>query len=169
MINAPLKDKPSRPDAGKYLILLVMLLLISAFSGYLMSMPSLIGRVGMDIFYKEYHFLATWWKGALSVFIVLFLLLIIQGIVQFKLRKERAIIFQVLFLFLAIAGFIISYNDFHSERTHRWLKDRFHIGVYLFWLGCALVSIFYLLSGKKKLFYEDKRGHPGIQTNESRL
>jgi hypothetical protein len=169
MINDPLKDKPSPPETGKYLILLLMLLLISAFSGYLMSMPSLIGRVGMDIFYKEYHFLATWWKGALSVFIVLFLLLLIQGMIQYKLRKGRAILLQALFLLLAIAGFIISYNDFHSERTHRWLKDRFHIGVYLFWLGCALVSIFYLLSGKKKLLYEDKRGHPGIPANESRF
>lgn len=168
MKTDPANQPSFRRDTGKYLLLLVILLLLSSISGYLMSKPSLVGRVGMDLFYKEYRFLSTWWKGALSVFIVLFLLTVIQGIIQFKVSKGRSIMFELLFLLLAAAGFILTYMDFHSEKTHRWLKDRFHTGVYLFWCGWALVSIFYLLSPKKALSYEDQRRNPGVPEDKIR-
>jgi len=167
MKSQPVNSPPFRADTGKYLMLLVILLLLSSISGYLMSKPSLVGRVGIDLFYREYRFLSVWWKGALSVFIVLFLLTLIQGMIHFRVRKGRSVLFQVLFLLLAVGGFIITYMDFHSDRTHRWLRDRFHIGVYLFWCGWALVSIFYLLSPKKRLIYEDQRRNPGIQEEKT--
>jgi hypothetical protein len=156
------KRQTIRTDPGKFLMLLVMLLLLSAISGYLMSKPSLVGRVGIDLFYRKYRFLSTWWKGALSVFMVLSVLLIIQGILHFRLSRKTGRWVLLLFLVAGLAGLGATYADFHTDRTHRWLKDRFHTGVYLFWCGWLLVSLFYLLLRKKNFSYEDQRWNPGL-------
>ena len=123
-------------------LLVVFLAALASLSGYLMSKASFVGRLGMTYVYKEYRFLKTWWKGALAVFLVWMLLLVIQYIVERKLSKQKAVIVHVIFILLALVGLYFTYSDFQNTTSHRWLKERFHIGAYLFWLGWIIVTIF---------------------------
>src|SRR3954469_21871393 len=80
----------------------LFLLFLSCLSGYLMSKPSLIGKVGIDLFYREYKFLRTWWQGALAVFITLMVFLFLQGLIQRKLSRNTANIIQVVMILMAL-------------------------------------------------------------------
>ncbi|MBO9682611.1 MAG: cytochrome d ubiquinol oxidase subunit II [Flavisolibacter sp.] len=135
-------------------LLIVFLAALASLSGYLMSKASFIGRLGMTYVYKEYRFLKTWWKGALAVFIVWILLLIIQTIVERKLSKQKAIIVHVAFILLALVGLYFTYSDFQHTTSHRWLKERFHIGAYLFWLGWVIISVFYIVQKREDILTE---------------
>jgi hypothetical protein len=138
-------------NAKRISILVVFLAALACLSGYLMSKASFIGRLGMTYVYKEYRFLKTWWKGALTVFIVWMILLIIQMIIERKLSKQKAIIVYVIFILLALAGLYFTYSDFQNATSHRWLKERFHIGAYLFWLGWIIISVFCMVQKRKRI------------------
>lgn len=139
---------------GKRISLVVFLAALASLSGYLMSKASFIGRLGMTYVYKEYHFLKTWWKGALAVFVVWIILLVIQSIIERKLSKQKAIIAHVIFIILALVGLYFTYSDFQHTTSHRWLKERFHIGAYLFWLGWIIISAFCIVQKKEDILEE---------------
>jgi hypothetical protein len=114
---------------------LLILACLSVISGILMSEASFAGRAGINLFYKKYSYLKTWWQGALSVFLVLMVLFIMQGILQRKLSFFKSRIIHSLLLLTTLAGLLFTYSDFRHTTTHRWLGERFHIGAYLFWMG----------------------------------
>jgi hypothetical protein len=145
----------------KFLILVLALILLACLSGYLMSQPSLVGKIGISLFYKQYAFLQKWWQGAISVFGTWMVLLIIQFTVQRKLSRRDAMILQSALIVLALVGFYFTYRDFRDTTTHRWLKDRFHIGAYLFWVGWILISLFCMLNKKPEaaLYENERRDH----------
>jgi len=123
-------------------ILVLCLAALASLSGYLMSKASFIGRIGMTFVYKEYKFLKTWWKGALFVFVVWMIVLIVQTIIEKKLSKKTATIIHVIFILLALVGLYFTYSDFQHTTSHRWLKEKFHLGAYLFWMGWMIISVF---------------------------
>lgn len=141
-------------NAKRTSLLVLFLTALAALSGYLMSKASLIGRLGMTYVYKEYKFLKTWWKGALAVFVVWMTVLIIQAIVEKKLSKQKATIVHVIFILLALVGLYFTYSDFQHTTSHRWLKERFHIGAYLFWLGWIIISVFCIVQKKRDILTE---------------
>jgi hydrogenase-4 membrane subunit HyfE len=108
----------------------------------------------MTYVYKEYRFLKTWWKGALVVFVVWMILLIIQQIIENKLPKQKAVIVHVIFILLAFVGLYFTYSDFQQTTSHRWLKERFHIGAYLFWLGWIIISAFCIVQKRGDILTE---------------
>lgn len=140
---------------AKFVSFLVLFLaLLACLSGYLMSKASFVGRLGMTYVYKEYRFLKTWWQGALAVFVVWIILLVIQTVVERKLSKTRATVVHVIFILLALVGLYFTYSDFQHTTSHRWLKERFHIGAYLFWLGWIIISAFCIVQTKRDLLKE---------------
>lgn len=141
-------------NAKRTSLLVVFLTALAALSGYLMSKASFIGRLGMTYVYKEYKFLKTWWKGALAVFVVWMIVLIIQAIVEKKLSQQKATIVHVIFILLALVGLYFTYSDFQHTTSHRWLKERFHIGAYLFWLGWIIISVFCIVQKKTDILTE---------------
>lgn len=128
---------------------ILYLLALSVLAGYMLSKVSLLGRAGISIFYKEYKFLKVWWQGGSVVFVLLLVLYGIQSIIYTRANKLIARGAQVTALFLAFTGLILSYNDFRDDLSHRWLGERFHIGVYCFWVGWLSISIFLLVQKKK--------------------
>jgi hydrogenase-4 membrane subunit HyfE len=70
------------------------------------------------------------------------------------LSKQRAIIVHVVFILLALVGLYFTYSDFQHTTTHRWLKERFHIGAYLFWLGWIIISVFCMIQKRKRISSE---------------
>lgn len=142
-------------NAKRISLLVVFLAALACLSGYLMSKASFIGRLGMTYVYKEYRFLKTWWQGALTVFVVWMILLIIQVIVEKKLSKAKATFVHVLFILLALVGLYFTYSDFQHTTSHRWLKEKFHIGAYLFWLGWIIISAFCIVQ-KRAIIIPEK-------------
>ncbi|GEO11637.1 cytochrome d ubiquinol oxidase subunit II [Segetibacter aerophilus] len=132
----------------RYPFLVIALALFSLIDGYLLSAISFVGRAGISLFYTQYQFLKSWWKGALLVFIVWIILLVIQSWIGNKVSRATSKVLQISLLIIAIAGLYLSYADFRNSLSHRWLGERFHLGVYLFWLGWITISIFMLLQRK---------------------
>jgi len=124
-------------------LLLLLLGILSIISGYLMSKASLVGKAGMSFFYREYNFLKVWWKGALMIYLALLALFIIHGLIQRKTRPGKTKAVHMIACLVALAGLGLTYSDFRHTLSHRLLGERFHLGVYLFWLGWAITSLFY--------------------------
>lgn len=141
-------------NAKRIFFFIVFLAALATLSGYLMSKASFIGRLGMTYVYKEYGFLKTWWKGALAVFVVWIILLVIQTIIEKKLSKTTATIIRIAFILLALVGLYFTYSDFQHTTSHRWLKEKFHIGAYLFWLGCIIISAFCIVQSRSNIIKE---------------
>lgn len=127
--------------------------------GFLLSGISLIGRAGISLFYTKYKFLKTWWKGALIVFFVWIILFAIQSALNKKGIKKRVLLINAVCLLLAIIGLYFSYADFRNALSHRWLGERFHLGVYLFWLGWIGISVYQLIKKRDNIdIYTGKEG-----------
>ena len=136
------------------ILLATILFFLSCISGYLLSKASLVGRTGINLFYKEYKFLKTPWQGALLVFLILILLMFLQGMAQRKFAIKMARALQLILLFAAIAGLYFTYLDFREVLSHKLLGERFHIGAYLFWIGWMIISLFYLFQKPNRIFEE---------------
>lgn len=140
--------------------LTLFLLILSVIAGVMLSNASWVGKVGMGLFYKEYEFLKIWWKGAALIFLVLMGLYGVQSLVQKNASKSAAKIVHIFTIVLAFVGLYFSYLDFRKDFSHRLLGERFHIGVYLFWIGWIVISI-YLLLTKKNI--EAEKDNVGVE------
>jgi hypothetical protein len=136
---------------------MILLLVLSGIGGYLLSKASLVGRVGISLFYKEYKFLKVWWQGGLVIFVAWMLLFVLQGLAQRRLAPKKARIVQVAAILIALIGFYFTYQDFQHTMSHRLLGERFHLGGYLFWLGWIIVSMYYLTETRR--IHTEVEGH----------
>ncbi len=134
-------NKP-RSSVGNKLIFLLCLSFFSLIAGYLLSSISFVGKIGIGLFHSEYQFLKTWWKGSLLIFSAWLILWIIHVLLKKKLAESRYILVCVVSLIIALSGLYFSFYDFRHTLSHRWLGERFHLGVYLFWLGWVGILIF---------------------------
>lgn len=127
-------------------ILITAQALLCLLSSYLISRISLIGKIGIALFYKEYKFLRSGWKTFLLFFTIQ---LIVIGILYFLHRKrprKSAVYTAVGIMAAALIGLWFTYDDFLHTYTHRLLKEKFHMGFYLFWLGLIASSVFFLVA-----------------------
>lgn len=130
-----------------------------------MSKVSWIGRVGINLFYKQYHFLKIWWQGTLVVFITLLVLSIVQFVVQQRLPKATARIAHLIAFIAALLGLYATYHDFRHDMEHHLLGERFHLGAYLFWIGWMVICLFYLFQKRNPaLTISDNTAASGQQT-----
>ncbi|MEJ7682656.1 MAG: hypothetical protein WKG06_33325 [Segetibacter sp.] len=97
-------------------VLVISLAFFSLITGYLLSAISLVGRAGISLFYTQYQFLKTWWKGALLVFIVWMVLFVVLSVLFKRVNKRTSNIILTILLFTAIAGIFFSYSDFRCIR-----------------------------------------------------
>jgi len=125
-------------------LFIFFLAVLSVISGFLLSRMSWIGRVGINLMHKEYKFLKVWYKGAGVVFAVWIILFLVQSIVQKKLSLAGSRMVHIAAIIIAIAGLYITYKDFRTDFSHGLLKERFHLGAYLFWIGWMSISLFFL-------------------------
>ncbi|HEV7333894.1 MAG TPA: cytochrome d ubiquinol oxidase subunit II [Flavisolibacter sp.] len=137
-------------------LLILVLLVLSGIAGYLLSKASLVGRMGISLFYKQYAFLKMWWQGGLLIFIVWLVLFALQGWAQRKLSPAASRLLHLGAIVVALIGLYLTYQDFRQSLSHRWLGERFHLGGYLFWIGWMLVSLFYLSGNKKQRLPENQ-------------
>jgi len=122
---------------------------LSVISGFLISKMSWLGRIGVTWFMPQYIVFKTWWKTAIILFLVQVVVLFIQWMVKRKASAKVAFFTALVFLLVGLAGLYFTYNDFQSTFTHKLMKEKFHLGFYLFWLTWIIGSL-YILATKKK-------------------
>ena len=132
----------------KAIQLLLFLAALSAISGYLMSQMSFVGRIGINIIHRDYKFLKIWWQGAITVYTVLLAVFLIHALLHKILQNVVAKIVHFLFFTAGVVGMYFTFVDFEDDFTHKLLRQRFHIGAYLFWVGCMLISLFFITQKK---------------------
>ncbi|MFT3904648.1 MAG: cytochrome d ubiquinol oxidase subunit II [Niabella sp.] len=132
-----------------YPLLLFILALLSLLSGKLTSGVSWVGRLGINFFYKEYMFFKSWWQSALVCFAVMVVMTVILYFVDRALKGIVRKIVMLLFFLIFLAGLYLTFRDFRQDLSHRWLGERFHVGIYLYWMGLCIISLFYMLTPKK--------------------
>jgi hypothetical protein len=143
-------------------VLLSILLVLAGIAGYLFSKASLVGRVGIGLFYKQYKFLKVWWQAGLLLFAVWMLLFFLQGWAQRKFSPAASRMIQIGSIVVALLGLYLTYQDFRHTTSHRWLGERFHLGGYLFWIGWIIIAVFYLTENRKQPLQTE-----GFPANES--
>ena len=127
----------------------LLLLILSALAGFLLSKASFVGRVGISLFYTQYKFLKVWWQAGLLVFFIWMMFYFLQGRAQKKFSLSKSRIIHIVAIVFALAGLYFTYQDFQHTTSHRFLGTKFHLGGYLFWIGWILISLFYLTEKNK--------------------
>lgn len=147
-----------------YLLLVFILLLLAILSGNLTAGISILGKAGIGIFYKEYSFFTSWWQSASVCFfitlLILFMLYLIDRSLSGIKRKSTLIFFFLLFL----AGLYFTFKDFRNDLSHRIAGERFHVGIYLYWINACIISLFFALTDKKKKQSPIKNNEPPNNT-----
>lgn len=131
--------------------------LLATISSIYISKMSFMGRMGISFFYRDYQILKVWWQAALLLFILQLLLILLLWLSRKTLRKTRiSFLPGFLLLLAATAAAYLTYVDF-TTTSHKYLRSNFHLGIYLFWAGCALSCVYFMfVKDKPKLVTQSK-------------
>lgn len=130
-------------------LLVVFQAILMGIAGYLISEISFIGRVGINFFYKEYSIFKSAPKTAILFFVIQLVLIGIQWIMNRRYDRKIANIVSGILLVVALLGLYATYNDFQHTLSHRLLKEKFHLGFYLFWLGWISTCVYFMYGVRK--------------------
>lgn len=122
---------------------------LSLAAGYLVSKMSWIARVGINLFHGEYRIFKSWGKTTCLFFSIQLVLILFQWWMYRKSKRISGSILSTLLLLSGIVGLYITYNDFQHTFTHRLLREKAHLGFYLFWLGWISSCTFFLVAARK--------------------
>lgn len=116
-------------------ILIAAQFLLCLLETYFISKISLIGKVGIALFYKEYRLLRSGWKTFLLFFALQLVVIGVLYFIEKRGPRKRTVYAAGVIAIIALVGLISAYIDFQYTYSHRLLKERFHLGFYLFWLS----------------------------------
>ena len=135
-------------------ILTLIQAVMSLISAILISKMSFIGKIGVSTFYSQYAVFKTWWKTAILLFIVQFILLLFLQTFRSKVSVGFARALALLLAVVGAVGFYLSYVDF-TTTSHKMMKFSFHFGFYLFWIAWLIIFVFFLFA-----MYQNKTPPP---------
>jgi uncharacterized membrane protein YsdA (DUF1294 family) len=107
--------------------------------------------VGISLFYKEYKFLRSGWKTFLLFFILQSAIILVLYLVKKKLPWKITKYTAAGLLIIAMLGLWATYYDFQYTFSHRLLKEKFHLGFYLFWIGWIGSCVFFLVNSPREI------------------
>lgn len=148
------------------LFFILFLFLLSCVAGYVLSKASLVGRIGIGLFYKQYKFLKVWWQAGLVIFIFWIVLFFVHERMQRKFSPKTAKLIHIGTIVVAVIGLYFTYQDFRHTTSHRWLGERFHLGGYLFWMGWISIAVFYLTE-QQKIMLPVNENEPSVSANNN--
>lgn len=134
------------PYVRRLLMLSAIQVVVSLVSTYLISKISFIGKAGIFLFYREYRILRSGWKTFLLLLGIQLLVVIVLEVISRRYDRRILRYWASGLLVLAVVGLLATYNDFQNTFSHRLLKERFHLGFYLFWLGWGFTCVYYFLA-----------------------
>ena len=145
--------------ARRICVLLLCQLLLCWLETYLISKISLIGKVGIATIHHEYALLRSFWKTYLLLSFLQVAVVITLYILGKRSPKKITNLVSTVLLVIGLLGLVLTFLDFLHTYTHRLLKERFHLGFYIFWLSWMSSCLYFLFSGKTLLF-PSKDGPP---------
>ncbi len=134
-----------------YLVLIFILIGIALLSGKLTTGMSIIGDWGIGLFYHQLSFLKNWWQSTLVCLGAFLIIGIVLFVIDRMLDGIKRKLVLLLFFLLFIIGLYLTFLNFRTDITHRWMGERFHMGIYLYWIGAGIISLFFGLTEKKKI------------------
>jgi hypothetical protein len=138
------------PLKTRIVLLIACQALLCWLDVYLISKISWIGKLGIATVHKEYRLLRSDWKTFLLLFSLQVILIIILIVIRTRRQQKLTTLVASFLLMLGAIGLFLTFRDFIYTYTHRLLKERFHLGFYLFWLGWIGTCIFFLTIKDKK-------------------
>jgi len=111
---------------------------------------SFIGKIRIATVHKEYGMLRSGWKTFLLLFSIQLVIIITLSVIEKRLPKRISVIVTSVLLLLGVIGLFITFQDFLYTYTHRLLKERFHTGFYLFWVGWVATCLFFVIRLTRK-------------------
>lgn len=123
----------------------------TALETYLISKISLIGRIGIATVHREYRLLRSAPKTFALFFGIQIVIILVLTISFSRMQRRFAVTIAWLLLLGGCAGLLLTYLDFLHTYSHRLLKERFHLGFYLFWLGWIGSCLVFLISKNRNL------------------
>lgn len=157
---------PSR----RLLVLVLFQVLLCWYETYLISKISTIGKIGIATAYHQYHWLRVFWLT--YAILTLFQLAVIGTLYILGKRSTKKLtnLISTILLFAGGLGLVLTFQDFMHTYSHRLLKERFHLGFYIFWISWMASCAFFLFSNRTKPFPLDpnapllnKPPHPAQQ------
>jgi len=139
-----------QPKRSPIVILIICQAILSGLETWLISKISLIGRVGIATIHKEYRLLRSGWKTFLLLFGIQLAIILVLNAIQKRYTRKISTTASFGLLFAAVLGMLITFWDFMDTYTHRLLKERFHLGFYLFWIGWMCTCLYFLLHNSYK-------------------
>lgn len=133
-----------------YIYLILAQAALCWLSAYLISKISTIGKIGIALFYKEYRLLRSGWKTFLLFFGIQLLIILLLHLTRKRSSAKKTIFTASVFIALALIGLFTTFSDFHQTYSHRLLKERFHLGFYLFWIGWIASCVFFIIESYNK-------------------
>lgn len=133
-----------------YPLLIFILAFASILSGNLTKGVSFAGKLGINLFYKEYKFFKVWWQSALVYFAAMILVALLLSFIDKALKSTTRKMALLVFFFAFLAGLYFTFKDFRSDLSYLLLGEHFHLGIYLYWIGACFISLFYASTTKAK-------------------
>lgn len=134
--------------ARRVFTLLICQLLLCWLETYLISKISLIGKVGIATVHHEYALLRSFWKTFALLSVLQVALIITLYLLGKRSSKKITNLVSTVLLVAGLLGLLVTFQDFLHTYTHRLLKERFHLGFYIFWLSWMCSCLFFLFSNK---------------------
>lgn len=128
----------------RLIILLACQLLLCWLETYLISRISLIGKIGIATVYHQYALLRNFWETLLLLSSFQVAVIVTLYVLDRRSTRRTATMTGTILLIIGLIGLILTFQDFLHTYSHRLLKERFHLGFYLFWLAW-MASCFYFL------------------------
>src|ERR1700722_7852299 len=136
----------------RLLVLILSQLLLCWLETYLISRISWIGKVGIATFYQQYALLRSFWKTCLLLSILQMALILTLYLMGKRSTKKTTNLVSTILLVTGLLRLVLFFQDFLHTYGHRLLKERFHLGFYLFWISWMATCLFFLFSNRTKPF-----------------
>ncbi|MBO9574056.1 MAG: hypothetical protein J7497_17850, partial [Chitinophagaceae bacterium] len=95
--------------------------------------------------------LRSGWKTFLLLYGIQLLIILLLYFIQKRAPARRTIFTASVFIALALLGMVMTFIDFQYTYSHRLLKERFHLGFYLFWIGWIITCIYFIVKSRRSI------------------
>jgi hypothetical protein len=149
---------------GRRLLFLTLTqFLLCWYETFLISKISTIGKIGIATTYHQYHWLRVFWLTYTILALFQVALIVALYVISKRSAKKMTNFVSTIFLIAGGLGLVLTFQDFMHTYSHRLLKERFHLGFYIFWISWMGTCLYFLFSNRTKHFPLDPNAPPVAQ------
>ena len=149
----------------RLLIVILSQLLLCWYETFLISRISTIGKIGIATTYHQYHWLRIFWLTYTILTLFQLAVIAVLYILGKRSTKKMTNLVSTILLVAGGLGLALTFQDFMHTYSHRLLKERFHLGFYIFWISWMGTCAYFLFSNRANPFPIDPNAppHPASQ------